>query len=375
MRRIATYIHEQPGWPDFRWDRERLLEPLADVSRRQGRLVGYMEALGFAFRQEAVLETLTADVLKTSEIEGERLDAGQVRSSIARRLGVETGGLVASGRDVEGIVEMMLDATGNCEAPLTKDRLFDWHAALFPTARSGLRRIAVGAWRDDRGGPMQVVSGPVGRETVHYEAPAAHRLDTEMTAFLAFFNADGGIDPVLKAALAHLWFVTLHPFDDGNGRIARAIADMQLARAEGGAQRFYSMSAQIREERTAYYDVLEQTQRGSLDVTPWMEWFLGCLGRAIARSQETLHAVIAKARFWESVRGIALNDRQRRMLARLLDGFTGNLTTAKWAQLAKCSHDTALRDIQDLVERGVLEQNPGGGRSTSYSLRRTEGTP
>jgi Fic family protein len=270
---------------------------------------------------------------------------------------------------------MMLDATGNCEAPLTKDRLFDWHAALFPTARSGLRRIAVGAWRDDRGGPMQVVSGPVGRETVHYEAPAAHRLDTEMTAFLAFFNADGGIDPVLKAALAHLWFVTLHPFDDGNGRIARAIADMQLARAEGGAQRFYSMSAQIREERTAYYDVLEQTQRGSLDVTPWMEWFLGCLGRAIARSQETLHAVIAKARFWESVRGIALNDRQRRMLARLLDGFTGNLTTAKWAQLAKCSHDTALRDIQDLVERGVLAQNPGGGRSTSYALRRTEGTP
>lgn len=372
---MSRYIHEQPEWPAFRWDRERLLEPLADVSRRQGRLVGHMEALGFAFRQEAELETLTADVLKTSEIEGERLDPKQVRSSIARRLGVETGGLVASGRDVEGVVEMMLDATGNCAAPLTKDRLFGWHASLFPAGRSGLRRIAVGTWREDRGGPMQVVSGPVGNERVHYEAPAAQRLDAEMTAFLAFFNSPAGIDPVLKAALAHLWFVTLHPFDDGNGRIARAIADMQLARAEGGAQRCYSLSAQIREERNAYYDVLEQTQRGSLDVTPWMEWFLACLGRAIARSQQTLHLVLAKARFWESVRDVTFNERQRNMLARLLDGFAGNLTTAKWAQLSKCSHDTALRDIHDLVARGLLAQNPGGGRSTSYSLVAAPGAP
>ena len=362
-------IHRLPDWPHFRWNLERLAEPLAAISRQQGRLVGHMEALGFQLRQEAVLQTLTADVIKSSEIEGEKLDAEQVRSSIARRLGMDIAGLEPSDRNVEGIVEMMLDATRNYEQELTEERLFGWHAALFPTGRSGMTRIKVGVWRDDSSGPMQVVSGPIGREKVHYQAPGALRLDKEMAAFLdSFNNQKDGMDPLLKAALAHLWFVTIHPFDDGNGRIARAIADMQLARSEGSSQRFYSMSAQIREERKAYYDILEQTQQGTMDITPWTEWFLACLGRAIAQAQDMLGNVLAKARFWEALRNAPLNERQRSMLNRLLDGFDGNLTTAKWAKIAKCSHDTALRDIQDLLTRGILVQNPRGGRSTSYSL-------
>jgi Fic family protein len=365
---MKNYIHNLPDWPRFHWNRERLADPLADVRHQQGRLIGNMEALGFQLRQEAVLETLTADVLKTSEIEGEKLDAEQVRSSIARRLGMDIAGLKPADRNVEGIVEMMLDATRNYQQPLSAERLFAWHASLFPTGRSGMIKIRVGAWRGDDSGPMQVVSGPFGREKVHFEAPAAGRLDKEMAAFLDSFNQDRDIDPVLKAALAHLWFVSIHPFDDGNGRIARAIADMQLARSEGSPQRFYSMSAQIREERKAYYDILEQTQQGTMDITPWMDWFLGCLGRAIEGAHTTLGAVLKKARFWESIRAAPLNERQRLLLNRLLDGFEGKLTTVKWAKLAKCSHDTALRDIQDLVTRGVLVQNLGGGRSTSYSL-------
>jgi len=365
------YIHELQDWPKLHWNRERIADPLAMVRHNQGRLIGHMEALGFGLRQEAVLQTLTADVLKSSEIEGETLDAEQVRSSIARRLGMDIGGLKPADRNVEGIVEMMLDATRHYDQPLTAERLFAWHASLFPTGRSGMTKITTGAWRDDSKGPMQVVSGPVGKERVHFQAPPAKSLDREMRAFLKAFNAKTAIDPVLKAGLAHLWFVTIHPFDDGNGRIARAIADMALARSENSPQRFYSMSTQIRQERNAYYEILEKTQKGTLDITPWMEWFLGCLGRAIDGAQTVLGAVLAKARFWESIAGVAINGRQRLVLNRLLDGFEGKLTSSKYAKLAKCSPDTALRDIHFLVERGILVRSPGGGRSTSYALATT----
>ena len=363
------FIHRLPEWPRFHWDQAALAAPLADIRHRQGRLLGRMEGLGFSLQKEAELETLTLDVLKSSEIEGETLDADQVRSSIARRLGIETAGTVAVERDVEGVVEMMLDATQNFDKPLSDERLFGWHAALFPTGRSGMRKIIVGAWRNDADGPMQVVSGPVGKEKVHYEAPAARLLDREMSQFLIWANAPrDSVDAVLRAALAHVWFVTIHPFDDGNGRIARAIADWQLARAEGSAQRFYSMSAQICQERNDYYDILERTQRRTLDVTPWMEWFLACLGRAFDGTESTLATVLHKATFLERHAQLAIPERQRAILNRLLDGFTGKLTTSKWARLAKCSHDTALRDIHALIERGILKQEAGGGRSTSYVL-------
>ena len=327
-----------------------------------------MEALGFRVREEAVLRTLTEDVLKSSEIEGERLDADQVRSSVARRLGIDIGGLQPADRHVEGVVEMMLDATQHYDQPLTAERLIGWHPSLFPTGRSGMHRITVGTWRDDRTAPMQVVSGPVGRERVHFEAPVAERLEQEMRRFLEWFNSGTTTEPVLKAALAHLWFVTIHPFDDGNGRIARAIADMALARSEGSSRRFYSMSGQIRDERGEYYRILEQTQQGTMDVTPWMEWFLGCLSRAIEGAQAALSGVIEKARYWEKLRDVPLNERQRLVINRLLEGFEGKLTTSKWAALTKSSNDTALRDIQQLVERGVLVRDAAGGRSTSYSL-------
>ena len=362
------YIHELSDWPRFDWNRERLAEPLADVRHRQGRFIGHMEALGFNLRQEAVLQTITADVLKSSEIEGEELDAEQVRSSLARRLGMDVGALKPADRHVEGIVEMTLDATRHYDQTLSVERLFAWHASLFPTGRSGMNKIRVGAWRDDSMGPMEVVSGPVGKEHVHFQAPPAKRIDGEVRGFLNWFNASAEIDPVLKAGLAHLWFVTIHPFDDGNGRIARAIADSALARSENSPQRFYSMSAQIRRERATYYDILGHTQRGTLNVTQWMEWFLGCLGRAIDGAQTTLSTVLAKAHFWEVLAGVAINARQRLVLNRLLDGFEGKLTTSRYAKLAKCSQDTALRDILPLVERGVLVRNPEGGRSTSYAL-------
>jgi len=362
------YIHELQDWPKFRWDKDRLAEPLASVRHRQGRLIGRMEALGFDLRQEAVLQTLTSDIVKTSEIEGEKLEAEQVRSSIARRLGMDAGALKPIDRDVEGIVEMMLDATRRYAEPLTGERLFAWHAALFPTGRSGMRKIRVAAWRDEGSGPMKVVSGPIGRERVHFTAPPAVRVEQEMASFLDWFSRPADTDDVVKAGLSHLWFVTIHPFDDGNGRIARAIADMALARSEKSPQRFYSMSTQIRQERTAYYDILERTQKETMDVTLWMEWFLGCLGRAIDGAHEILRSVLAKAHFWESVRGVPLNERQRLVLNRLLDGFEGKLTTSKYAKLAKCSQDTALRDILALVERGILIRGPEGGRSTSYAL-------
>jgi Fic family protein len=368
---MHEYIHNDPQWPHFHWDQAGLAERLAAVRHQQGRLLGRMEALGFRMQQEAVLKTLTEDVLKSSEIEGEQLDAEQVRSSIARRLGMDAGGLKPVDRSVEGVVEMMLDATRHYEQPLTVERLFAWHASLFPTGRSGMSRIRVGAWRDDSSGPMEVVSGSVGRERVHFQAPAAARVNEEMKAFLDWFNGNAETDWVIKAGLAHLWFVTIHPFDDGNGRIARAIADLALARSENSAQRFYSMSAQIRQERATYYEILEHTQRGTIDVTPWMDWFFACLGRAINGAQVTLGAVLSKARFWETIAAISLNERQKIVLNRLLDGFDGKLTTSKWAKITKSSHDTALRDISFLVENAILIQNPEGGRSTSYSLAKT----
>jgi Fic family protein len=366
---MTTYLHQVRDWPEFHWDQDTLAAPLADIRHRQGRLLGRMESLGFSLQKEAELETLTLDVLKSSEIEGEHLPADQVRSSIARRLGMETAGTIPAEREVEGVVEMMLDATQNFRQPLTEERLFAWHSALFPTGRSSMRKIIVGAWRDDLHGPMQVVSGPVGKEKVHYEAPAAPLVEREMSAFLTWADdGDDKTDAVLRAALAHLWFVTIHPFDDGNGRIARAIADWALARSEGSPQRFYSMSAQLRQERNDYYAILERTQKGALDITPWMEWFLACLGRAFDATETTLAAVLRKARFWEKHGQASINERQRIILNRLLDGFVGNLTTTKWATLAKSSHDTALRDIQSLIDQGMLKKDLGGGRSTSYSL-------
>ena len=365
---MNTYIHELREWPRLIWDRGAIAEPLAAVRYRQGVLAGHMEAIGFPLRQEAVLQTLTQDVLKSSEIEGERLDMAQVRSSIARRLGIEIGALTPADRDVEGVVEMMLNATGKFAERLTSSRLFDWHASLIPTGRSGMMTIQAGQWREDRTGPMQVVSGPIGKERVHFEAPPAARLPREMRKFLAWFNAKTTMDAVVKAAIAHFWFATIHPFDDGNGRIARAIADMALARSETSSQRFYSMSAQIRAERGAYYRILERTQHGAIDITPWLHWFLSCLDRAIQGAQTTLGSVLAKARFWDSVAGIELNGRQRMMLNRLLDGLRGKLNTSKYARMAKCSEDTALRDLLHLKQHGVLVRGAAGGRSTSYEL-------
>lgn len=362
------YLWERGKWPHLRWDKGRLSKLLATVSHAQGRLQGKMEALGFDLQNEAHLRTLTEDVIKSSEIEGEQLDPDQVRSSIARRLGLDIAGLVPTDRDVEGVVEMMLDATGKFDEPLTEERLHGWHAALFPTGRSGMARIIAGGWRDDRDGPMQVVSGPMGREKVHYEAPPAERVADEMARFFVWFADPGDEHPLFVAALAHLWFVTVHPFDDGNGRIARAIADMALARSEKTRQRFYSMSSQIRVERNDYYHVLEWTQKGDMDVTRWQEWFLGCLHRAIEGSEETLEAVMVKARFWDRFAKEPLNSRQIRVMNKLLDGFEGKLTSSKWAKIAKCSQDTASRDISDLMERGALKKDPGGGRSTSYSI-------
>lgn len=362
------YCWQRPDWPIFVWDEQGLSRLLTRVHREQGRLLGKMEALGFDLRGEAHLRTLTSDVVKSSEIEGETLDSDQVRSSIARRLGMDIAGLVPADRDVEGVVEMMVDATGNYDEPLTEDRLFAWHAALFPTGRSGMRIIHVGDWRNDSNGPMQIISGPSGREKVHYEAPPAARLPNEMTKFLTWFEQSADVDPFAKAGVAHLWFVTIHPFDDGNGRIARAIADMALARSENSRQRFYSMSTQIRHERKQYYTALERTQKSDLNVTRWQEWFLGCLVRAIEGAQETLSSVLQKSRFWEHFAKQPLSERQIKVLNRLLDGFEGKLTTSKWAKLANCSQDTAYRDILDLIERGALQNDPGGGRSTSYSL-------
>ena len=362
------YIWQQPDWPNWVYDHQRLAPLLAQVHRAQGRLQGRMDALGLALRDQATLRVLTEDVLKTSEIEGEKLNADTVRSSLARRLGVDMGALAPADRHVDGVVDMVLDATQKHEAPLTHERLFGWHAAMFPGGFSSLHKIRVGQWRNDAQGPMQVVSGPVHRQKVHFEAPPADTLDAEMGGFLNWFNADSQDDPVIKAGLAHLWFVTIHPFDDGNGRIARAVGDMALARAEGSMHRYYSLSAQIQRERKDYYDSLEATQKGSLNVTAWLAWFLACLLRAIQGAEAILDSVLAKARFWQHWAGTPMHDRQIKLLNKLLDGLDGKLTSSKWAAMAKCSQDTALRDIGELLERGILKKSEASGRSTSYEL-------
>ncbi|WP_234682373.1 Fic family protein [Bradyrhizobium monzae] len=362
------YIHDKPDWPAFQWSADRLATRLAQVRHKQGRLLGRMESLGCTLRAEASLQALTEDVVKSREIEGETLDRNQVRSSIARRLGIDIGALTPAERNVEGVVDMTLDATQKPDQPITAERLFGWHAALFPTGRSGLLKIVVAGWRTEQSGAMQVVSGPVGREHIHFEAPAAERLDEEMRRFLDWFNADREADPVIKAAVAHLWFVTIRPFEDGNGRIARVIADLALARSEETTQRFYSMSSQIRKERNAYYDMLERTQRGTLDITDWLQWFLDCLDRAFDGAETIMGNVLDKARFWERHGTRSLNDRQRLMLNRLIEGFEGKLTSSKWAQFVKVSQATAARDIEDLIDKGILQRDAAGGRSTSYSL-------
>ncbi len=363
------WIHQHNNWPKLTWDAEKLTSKLADIRYRQGRLLGRMEGLGFELKREATLSTLTSDVVKSSAIEGENLNPEEVRSSIARRLGIDTAGPVPVSRDVEGIVDIMLDATQQFTKPLTKERLFDWHAALFPTGRSGMRRVKVDSWRSVESGSMQVVSGPIGREKVHFEAPNAERLEHEMAEFLTWFEGKDDVDPALRAGISHLWFVSVHPFEDGNGRIARAIADMALARADGIRERFYSLSSQIESERRDYYDQLEKQQHNTPEITGWLEWFLDCLGRTIASAEDTLGAVLFKARLWEKINRHPVNERQRLIINRMLkDDFKGDMNTSKYAKLAKCSPDTALRDIQDLKSRGILIQNPGGGRSTSYRL-------
>ncbi|RKS14298.1 Fic family protein [Flavobacterium sp. 120] len=358
------YIHQKNDWPKFTWDADVITPLLGTVRHRQGKILGMMQGLGFRLQEETVLKTLTLDVLKSSEIEGEQLNPEQVRSSIARRLGIEIAGAVPAERHVEGVVEMLLDATQRYEEPLSDDRLFGWHAALFPTGRSGMYKIKTAAWRDDA---MQVTSGPMGKETIHFEAPSADKVPTEMNVFLDWFNSNQDIDPVLKAAFAHLWFVTIHPFDDGNGRITRAITDMQLARADQSKQRFYSMSAQIQAERDTYYAILESTQKGDLDITDWLEWFLDCLLRSMAQTDETIAAILKRAQFWETHRTTNFNPRQQKILQLLLDVFFGKLTVSKYAKITKVSTDTSLRDIQDLMGKGIIEQE-GSGRSTSYKL-------
>ena len=362
------FIHQHTGWPDFKWDAPSLSYLLAEVRNAQGRLLGRMDGLGLPLRVQATLTTLTADVTKSSAIEGEFLNQEQVRSSIARKLGLDVAGMVSSSRNIDGIVEMMLDATQNFQQPLTYERLFAWQAALFPTGRSGMTRITVGNWRTSESGPMQVVSGAIGRERVHFEAPVAERIPQEMGRFLLWLEQDQGIDSVLKAGIAHFWFVTIHPFEDGNGRVGRAIADLLLARSDGMCERFYSLSSQIESERKEYYEKLEACQRGGLDITLWLRWFLECFGRALMGAETLLEQVLRKARLWQRISQGPVNDRQRVVLNRLLDGFEGKLTSSKYSKLAKCSSDTALRDIQDLVSRGIMLQSPSGGRSTSYEL-------
>lgn len=367
MHRMGVFIHQKNNWPEFTWDNNLLLSSLSDARNLQGRLIGKMETLGFDLRNEASLHTLTLDVVKSSEIEGEFLNPEQVRSSIARRLGMEIAGAVESDRNIDGVVEMMLDATQKCFEPLTTDRLFNWHAALFPTGRSGMHKITVGDWRKDTTGPMQVVSGAMGKEKVHFQAPDSDLVEKEMTRFIDWFNTSD-IDLVIKAAVAHLWFVTIHPFDDGNGRIARALTDMLLARSDKSQQRFYSMSTQIRLQRKQYYQILEKTQKSNLDITDWIAWFLNCLINALKSTDSVLERILFKAEFWQKNIDTALNERQRKLLNKLMDGFDGKLTSSKWAKIAKCSKDSAVRDINDLIDKGILQKEAAGGRSTSYEL-------
>ncbi len=368
---MESYIHQKANWPDFIWRSEALLNQLGEARNLQGRLIGKMESLGFDLRNEALLDTLTLDVLKSTEIEGEFLNPDQVRSSIARRLGMQIAGSIDSDRNVDGMVEMMIDATHNCFKPLTADRLFDWHAALFPMGRSGIFKITVADWRKDTTGPMLVVSGAAGKEKIHFQAPDADLIETEMNRFLKWFNENDKIDLVIKAAVAHLWFVTIHPFQDGNGRITRALSDMLLAQSDKSTQRFYSMSAQIRIERKQYYEILETTQKGELDITEWVKWFLSCLINALKSTEITLTKVLFKADFWNKHSKTIINERQHKVINRLLDGIEGKMTSSKWAKMAKCSKDTAIRDINDLIYKDIMQKETAGGRSTNYELRST----
>ena len=365
---MSLFIHQKKSWPNFTWNTDGIVNLLSEARNLQGRLIGKMELLGFDLRNEALLDTLTLDVLKSSEIEGEFLNPDQVRSSIARKLGMDIAGSVDSDRNVDGVVEMMIDATQNCFNPLTENRLFNWHAALFPTGRSGMHKITVADWRKDTTGPMQVISGDMGKEKVHFHAPDSDLVENEMLLFLDWFNNYDKIDLVIKAAIAHLWFVTIHPFEDGNGRITRALSDMILARADKSNQRFYSMSAQIRKERKGYYEILEKTQKGNLDITEWIKWFLQCLINALKSTDSILRQVLFKADFWNKHSKTIINERQRKLINKLLDGFDGKLTSSKWAKIAKCSKDTAIRDINDLINKNILRKEPAGGRSTNYEL-------
>ena len=366
---MKAFIHQQDNWPNFTWENDEIVNLLSEARNLQGRLMGKMESLGFDLRNEAILDTLTLDVLKSSEIEGEYLNPDQVRSSIARRLGMEIAASVESDRNIDGVVEMMLDATQNCFKPLTADRLFDWHAALFPTGRSGMYKITVADWRRDTTGPMQVVSGAMGKEKVHFQAPDSSLVKKEMDLFLDWFNKNYKIDLVIKAAIAHLWFVTIHPFEDGNGRITRALTDLLLAQSDKSNQRFYSMSAQIRIERKEYYEILEKTQKGNLEITEWIKWFLNCLINALKSTDSVLVRVLIKADFWIKHSKSLINERQKKLMNKLLDGFDGKLTSSKWAKIAKCSKDTAIRDINDLINKNILQKEAEGGRSTNYELK------
>jgi len=368
MQRLATYIHELENWSNFTWRLDQLILPLGEVHLLQGRILGKMEALGFSLQNEAVLETLTLDVLKTSEIEGEILSAEQVRSSIARQLGMEIAGSVPSDRHVDGVVQMMLDATQNFSDKLTSERLFNWHAGLFPSGRSGMYSITVGNWRTNKNGPMQVVSGAFGKEKIHFQAPDSSKIPAEMALFLDWLNSNESLDSVIKAGVAHLWLLTIHPFDDGNGRIARAVTDLLMARSDASAQRFYSLSAQIRLDRNAYYAILEKTQKGNLDLTDWLQWFLKTLIKALKSTDQVLKSVLFKADFWQKNSSIPINDRQKKMLNKLLDGFDGHLTSNKWAKITHCSKDTAIRDLNDLIQKNILKKDEAGGRSTRYIL-------
>ena len=369
---MSHFIYQKQDWPKFRWDNEHLITTLGEVRNLQGKLIGSMEALGFDLKNEASLETLTLDIIKTTEIEGEILNPDQVRSSLARRLGMDIVGLIPSDRHVDGVVDMLLNAIQKHKEILSEERLFDWHFSLFPTGRSGRYKITVGDYRKDVTGPMQVVSGIMGREKVHFQAPAAAILKEEMAQFLSWLNVENNFDPVIKAGIAHLWFITIHPFDDGNGRIARAITDMLLTRADGVAQRYYSMSSQIQKERKDYYRILELSQKGTVDITMWLDWFLTCLLNALNSSDEVLSKVLYKHKFWNKYAKYTLNARQILLLNKLLDGFKGKLTSSKWAKIAKCSSDTALRDIQDLMAKKILRKEAAGGRSTSYELGEIE---
>ena len=362
---MAKYIYQYNNWPHFTWDQQEIQVLLGKVRHLQGKLFGQMSALGFSLKEEAILSTLTLDVLKTSEIEGEELNYEQVRSSIARRLGINYAGMIYSGRDVEGVVEMMLDATQYYLKPIDEERLFAWHAALFPTGRSGMQKIDTGSYRN---GEMQIVSGPMGKEKIHYQAPHSSQVKGEMDVFLNWFNDNTKIDMVLKAGIAHFWFIIIHPFDDGNGRIVRALSDLLLARSEDSSQRFYSLSSQVLLEQKVYYEILQKVQFSNGDITEWLIWFLNCLYRALVATEETTQKVVHKAEFWDKHKETILNARQRLMLNKLLDDFYGKLKTSKWAKITKCSADTALRDIKDLIEKGILKQEESGGRSTNYEL-------